>query len=1092
MARIKSFNELVATMIERLRLTQPNLDTKPGTVSRDLFIDLQADELQKVYNLMSIVSEKQSFLTSSGRDLDKLAANFGLTRKLGSRASGIVVFSIDNLDTELTIPDGTSVLSKNGTVFFTVGTYVILSSDRSRLEANAFRLRDGLATAGITDPYAIEIPVQAKSPGSSGNISSFQAIESNSEFNFNITNISSFSGGLDLESDGSFRSRIVSVFSGANIGTSSGYRNAANGVTGVIDSLVVEPGNSLMLRDGSEVLELDDSSYKIVNSGTGGKVDIYVLGAQLEEVTESFIFNDYTDGANISDDKNDLLLGNSQFSADLTSQEKRYLAFKNGSLPKQPALSVASIIGSQSGLLSQAELSSEDGMYYGNYRLVKDLNPSTGGSPFGMDKIKFTSFFKDVEKENKSKNSLNSTESLSFGNANSIKKVYEDILVTRENSKVSLIDSSIINLYHSPITQVSQVLNLTTGESYFVEQDFFTDGLNSNGQIKISGNLLPRKNDKLRVDYTWRLIYDEVLDYNPSKFSFYKDSLDEDSINWKSSNSIKSETSLLIRDTEESDFYINTVYNITDVYSVYTLIIVESTVQFDEKGFFCETPEDVDQVSNIEFLRSQDSVELFNTPNSDGTFKGRKIYFPTDSVVNIGDAVSVGFNKINLYETESSNGNFSLNRIDLPTNNDLEVDGIFDYVESLYLSDAVIYIDYAASIKNLVSSESLSTLPIRSSSDSNSLFRQDSSIINGSSNPIQFNFDDSGVPTEVTRFGPSRIKVSLVGISNSGSILISGETLTVLDLEFEAYQALSGMKLNFEQLISENLSNYQNYSVAKIYDLHIGDEKPDLYGYSILNSEYDKGIAKSALSLSKYEVEMPSTAKNNSISFTSGTKCKIKIYLKRISDSEELFFYNDNFKITDKIFTKINKISILSGLKNSLNQPVGEISVFTLNQPEINNTYFVDYSFTAPQNGERLTVRYNTNRIVSDATVALEAVRPITADILVKEAETLPVDVIGDVVINEDLIEDARTIIENVVSAVTNLLNTNALGQIIDYSDVLSVASSIDGVDSLNISLFNISGENGRKSFVKSLDNQAIVAGQVIFNIVDRRKLRVY
>ena len=61
MARIKSFNELVASMIERLRLTQPNLDTKPGTVARDLFVDLQADELQKVYNLMSIISEKQSF-----------------------------------------------------------------------------------------------------------------------------------------------------------------------------------------------------------------------------------------------------------------------------------------------------------------------------------------------------------------------------------------------------------------------------------------------------------------------------------------------------------------------------------------------------------------------------------------------------------------------------------------------------------------------------------------------------------------------------------------------------------------------------------------------------------------------------------------------------------------------------------------------------------------------------------------------------------------------------------------------------------------------------------------------------------------------
>jgi hypothetical protein len=163
-----------------------------------------------------------------------------------------------------------------------------------------------------------------------------------------------------------------------------------------------------------------------------------------------------------------------------------------------------------------------------------------------------------------------------------------------------------------------------------------------------------------------------------------------------------------------------------------------------------------------------------------------------------------------------------------------------------------------------------------------------------------------------------------------------------------------------------------------------------------------------------------------------------------------------------------------------------------MNQPEINNTYNVDYSFYAPQNGERITVRYNTNRLISTVTNALESVRPVTADILVKEAEYISVDVSGDIVIDEDLIEDSQTILENVVSAVTNLLNTNALAQVIDYSDVLTVASSIDGVDSLNIKLFNVSGEIGRKSFIKSLDNQSIIAGTVSFNLVDRRRLRVY
>ena len=43
MSNLKTFNQIVNEMIDRLRLVQPSLDTKPGTVSRDLFIDIQAD-----------------------------------------------------------------------------------------------------------------------------------------------------------------------------------------------------------------------------------------------------------------------------------------------------------------------------------------------------------------------------------------------------------------------------------------------------------------------------------------------------------------------------------------------------------------------------------------------------------------------------------------------------------------------------------------------------------------------------------------------------------------------------------------------------------------------------------------------------------------------------------------------------------------------------------------------------------------------------------------------------------------------------------------------------------------------------------------
>ena len=72
MSTFRSFSEIVATMIQRLQLTQPNLDTKPGSVSRDLFVDVPADQLARLYSAINLVSEKQSLATTSGRDLETM------------------------------------------------------------------------------------------------------------------------------------------------------------------------------------------------------------------------------------------------------------------------------------------------------------------------------------------------------------------------------------------------------------------------------------------------------------------------------------------------------------------------------------------------------------------------------------------------------------------------------------------------------------------------------------------------------------------------------------------------------------------------------------------------------------------------------------------------------------------------------------------------------------------------------------------------------------------------------------------------------------------------------------------------------------
>jgi hypothetical protein len=93
MTRFKSFNEVVLSMLERLRLTQPQLDTKPNSVARDVFIDPPSFEIGDLYETLRSVARLQSLANMTGNDLTNFGANFGASRKTGTKASGQVVFT---------------------------------------------------------------------------------------------------------------------------------------------------------------------------------------------------------------------------------------------------------------------------------------------------------------------------------------------------------------------------------------------------------------------------------------------------------------------------------------------------------------------------------------------------------------------------------------------------------------------------------------------------------------------------------------------------------------------------------------------------------------------------------------------------------------------------------------------------------------------------------------------------------------------------------------------------------------------------------------------------------------------------------------
>lgn len=1103
MSTYKSFNEIVSTMLEQLKLIQPNLDTKAGTVSRDLFIDLPADQLEKLYRLISMVSDKQSPDTAVGSDLDRYASNYGLTRKIGSPSIGIVIFTTNNLSTDIAIPNNSLVTSKSGVNFKIMGNYFFSAADKGRHAATAARIKKALQLAGISDKYAIEIPIQATRIGTNGNVGSLQITNHNLDFDIKVINLASISGGADGESDTQFRNRVSSIFSGANTGTSLGYKNAVLNINGISDALVVQPGNTLMLRDGTEIIEINDGTKRIISSGTGGKVDIYVLGEQLIEVNDSFIFTDSSGVGKIQDERNDYVVGQGNSDITLTSEERRVLASSSGRIPLQPVSNIVSVSGSSSGTLQQKSVSTS-GVISGSYELIKDDNPDTGGSPFAFDRVHFISGTKAVIGESLGKSSFNSISSLNFTDIQEISSVYSDILIKSENSNVSSADRSVIKTLHSPILSASSVQNKTTGEIYSVESLVLDPetGLNIDGTITISGKNLPSQSDVLSVAYTWRKFFDKYVDYNGYAPRLIEQSA-SDSIDWGFSNLIREEISVIEQSDDGNSYIVNVANEISRVSSVFFQSIETTTVQSVITNGVTKSAiilTSVSSILNVNRITNTVGLEVFNTTTSDGYFSGLTIFLPSDSPIGIGDSVVVYINRVELYNVENTDASFFASTITLPSDSILDSNNLSTSVFDAYTAGYSIYVSYIANLETVVSKYALSLFPITGYDTTPSLSDSALTTIPTSYQPIIFKYNDSGIAVDYVKYTPCNLLLELTNSSKPGKIRILGTSLTRVNFSLTYGIDASGLTFELSSYIKDLFSKTSldsSYYIARIDEVYVVNDSGEktasfsINGYKISNNMYDLRFAAQDAGLSQTKFTLPSNSNNLAVSVSSGSKIIVSLLVAKKEDSEDIYFSTNSQIYSSKSYGFISKISISSGFRGSAGNIIGNLAIFVGNQPTVGNIFFSDYKFLSPKEGERISIRYNVNRVLIDATSTIESVRPIAADVLVKEAAKIVVDVSGEILINENQIQNTDFIIQNVTNEISKVLSTNLLGVTVDYSDIIIAAGRVTGVDSINISSFNVSGSTGRKSFIKALDNQTINPGNIFLEAISRKDFRI-
>lgn len=765
MANIRSTNQIILSMLDFLRLAQPNADIKPGTVVRDLFVEAPASQLGLLYDSLAEISNKQSLRLVIGSDLDKLARNFGLKRRAATSSTGIALLTFASLNAPISINKGATISSNSG-ISFAIANNVTISPDAANFyKSIASKYKDQLTYVGIVDQYAIEVSVIATSPGILGNVGKYSLSNTTITGITNVTNINSFSGGTDQENDAVFRNRVLSTFNGASVGTRLGYINAALSTTGVIDATVVEPGDVLMTRDGSIIKTIGNQKV-IAAQGSGGKVDVIIMGELPVENSDTFIFNNKSNSNDVTSSKNDVVLGQIIGDENKTINKKRIDNIAAGTLPAQPVIDIIQVSGSISGVNFKEKQVDQYGRVTGNYELIKDQG-AFAGSPWSFDKFHWISDRVDFQ-EDKIKQQPFGQDKTTFTEVLEIPSIQQSVQINQENSIVTY-DRSIIQLLHTPATNVTRVVNFSTGERYLVTDQNYdkTSPYNTTGRIKIAGNTLPSASDILQVDYNWILEYDQYSDYDGlSLTNNYRDV--NDSIDWGYPYLVKNEMIKFDLDVS-GNYYTGTAsFNVNSVLQVNKFTQVSGTVELVASGVYTNSLSinihglDIPTISVDSIKLKNSNTEIYNSAQSTGSFSNSaevagidikyytQIILPSDSVAKIGDYVDVMINSIDTFNVNNVQGSSNGTQITVPS-------ASVDSTESNILMN----VNYIANISEIFSS-AVNSLPATKMGNSY--------LLNSNSNPSTNKFNIFRKENQIVQKNLSNqfyIEINLNNISNN-------------------------------------------------------------------------------------------------------------------------------------------------------------------------------------------------------------------------------------------------------------------------------------------------------------------------------------
>jgi uncharacterized phage protein gp47/JayE len=302
-----SRQQIVRDTVLSIFRANPQVDVKPGSVTRDTFIDPFSTEAQRMRFVLDFLHRASSFSTLlpiddpgfTGESLpvaqseykralklafylesdqsvqnvidgafDKLASNFGKTRRPGNRSRGAcTIFTRTRPTTSINFP---------------IGTGITLGGQRFRLTSPVTISASGSGSFfnPATGRYSATAFIQAENVGLAGNIAPATGTVDNAPLGISVQNEAPTFGGKDEETNRELALRAQGALSSVDSGTLQGYTQNAVDVPGVEQVNVVDASHPLMMRD-----------LNAEGRHVGGKVDIWVRGESTGVVSDAFAFS---------------------------------------------------------------------------------------------------------------------------------------------------------------------------------------------------------------------------------------------------------------------------------------------------------------------------------------------------------------------------------------------------------------------------------------------------------------------------------------------------------------------------------------------------------------------------------------------------------------------------------------------------------------------------------------------------------------------------------------------------------------------------------------------------------------------------------